>query len=98
MKAARSNLWKNFWSGEDLPGTGNVRERRVQFAADYWRKYPEEYQIASMIVHELTFGENRNPEKFRPLLYEAVEKILSECPDSFIRDDTLREICSVMRF
>lgn len=86
---------KHFWSGDNLPGTGNVRERRVQFAADYWRKYPEEYQIASMIVHELTFGENRNPEKFRPLLYEAAEKILSECPDPFIRDDTLREICSV---
>jgi transcriptional regulator with XRE-family HTH domain len=88
-------FWKKFWSGDDLPGTGNVRDRRVQFAADYWRKYPEEYQIASMIVHELTFGENRNPEKFRPLLYEAAEKILAECPAPFIRDDTLREICSV---
>jgi len=88
-------FWEKFWSGDDLPGTGNVRERRVQFAADYWRKYPEEYRIASMIVHELTFGENRNPEKFRPLLYEAAEKILSECSDPFIRDDTLRQICSV---
>ena len=30
-------FWKKFWSGDDLPGTGNVRDRRVQFAADYWR-------------------------------------------------------------
>lgn len=88
-------FWQRVWSSDDLPGTGNLRERRVQFAADYWRKYPEEYRIAGVIVNELTFGVNRNPEKFRPLLYETAEKILAECPDPFIRDDTLREICSV---
>ena len=86
---------EKFWAADDLPGSGNVRDRRVQFAADYWRKYPEEWGIARMIVQELTFGKNRNPEKFRPLLYETAEKILAECPNPFIRDDTLREICSV---
>ncbi|MBR5313052.1 MAG: helix-turn-helix transcriptional regulator [Clostridia bacterium] len=88
-------FWEALYDENKLPGEGDIRERRVQFAADYWRKYPEEYRIAANIVHELTFGRDRNPEKFRPLLYETAEKILTECPDPLIRDEVLRNICAV---
>lgn len=88
-------FWEALYDDSKLPGEGNLRDRRVRFAAEYWRKYPEEYRIASYLVHELTFGKDRNPENFRPLLYEAVEKILAECPDSLIRDEVLRNICAV---
>ncbi len=88
-------FWDQIHKNDGFPGTGDLREQRVQFAEAYWRKYPEEYRIAAAIVHELTFGRDRNPEKYRPLLYEAAEKIIAECPEPLTRDEVLRNICAV---
>ncbi len=88
-------FWEQIHKNDGFPGTGNLREQRIQFAEAYWRKYPEEYRIAAEIVRELCFGKGRNPEKYRPLLYEAAEKIVAECDDPILRGDVLRDICSV---
>ena len=88
-------FWNQIHENDGFPGTGDLREQRVQFAEAYWRKYPEEHRIAAEIVGQLCFGLGRNPEKYRPLLYEAAEKIIAECDDPILRGNVLRDICAV---
>ncbi|MBE6710707.1 MAG: helix-turn-helix transcriptional regulator [Ruminococcaceae bacterium] len=88
-------FWDQLLKNDGFPGSGDLRDQRIQFAEAYWRKYPEEYRIAAEIVQQLCFGKGRNPEKYRPLLYEAAEKIIAECDDPILRGNVLRDICAV---
>lgn len=88
-------FWEQIHKNDGFPGTGDLREQRVQFAEAYWRKYPDEYRIAAHLVQELSFGSSRNLEEYRPLLYGAAEKVIEECPDPLLRGNTLKNVCCV---
>ena len=65
---------------------------QVQFALEYYRKYPKEYWIADMLGDAITKDKEHLSENY-PILREVCEKILAECTWYWTRDNAVSYMC-----
>jgi len=83
-----SELFYAYREIEDVRG-------QIEFATQYYRKYPKNYRIAifvSNLIRDLPQDERK---RFLPLLREITERIISECPGGWYRQNAIRNMCAV---
>ncbi len=71
------NFYERFWR---LDSTG-----KLKLALEYYRKYPEKYEIADTLIEVLSDWGFANTPKYFSLMREACTRIIENCTDSNIR-------------
>ena len=88
QELVESELYHDYREIEDVRG-------QIEFATQYYRKYPKNYRIAifvSNLIRDLPQDERK---RFLPLLREITERIISECPGGWYRQNAIRNMCAV---
>ena len=84
---------------EDLHGYyDRHRECRYTHAGfaltvQYYRKYPKDFQIMSVLASEIVYGDRDHLAGRMPLLREVCERILAECTDTTLRNYAVQYMC-----
>jgi len=61
------------------------KTRKLELALEYYRKYPEKYEIADTFIGILSDWGFANSPKYYSLMHEACTRIIEDCTDSTIR-------------
>ena len=79
----------------DFIGSTDDNEACAKKAADYMKKYPKRYGIASTFLGEAAGLSGEKLEEYLPLMRETAKKIMKECTVQWIREKAVKVMCSV---
>ncbi len=70
-------------------------DERLELALKYHKKYPRDWHIATVLMHEITRNHRDKLDEYRQYLYTLCERLLEECHDSVLRNDAVRSVCMI---
>lgn len=68
-------------------------EERLNFALAYSRKYPNNFEIMSLLVQCIVQYEFYRSTEYMKILRDLCERIIAECTDAEIRENTIYNMC-----
>ncbi len=89
--SAREDVQKNFFQvlGKIPP------DEQLQLSLKYYRKYPRNFRVATMLMYRITREHRDKLDEYRPMLHDICDRVLKECTDSVSRRNALRSMCMI---